>query len=47
MGVWRFIQDQVLGMRWLNELIGGGLSCWGWMWESEWEEAFSFSSMTC
>ncbi len=29
MGVWRFIQDQVLGMRWLNELIGGGLSLLG------------------
>ncbi|MCI8514032.1 MAG: permease [Lachnospiraceae bacterium] len=26
MGVWQFIQDQVLGMKWLNELIGGGLS---------------------
>ena len=29
MGVWRFIQDQVLGMKWLNELIGGGLSLLG------------------
>lgn len=29
MGVWRFIQDQVLGMKWLNELIGGGLSALG------------------
>lgn len=29
MGVWDFIQDQVLGMRWLNELIGGGLSLLG------------------
>ena len=29
MGVWRFIQDQVLGMRWLNELIGMGLSMAG------------------
>ena len=26
MGVWQFIQDQVLGMKWLNELIGKGLS---------------------
>lgn len=25
MGVWKFIQDQVLGMKWLNELIGRGL----------------------
>ena len=22
MGVWDFIQDQVLGMKWLNELLG-------------------------
>lgn len=29
MGVWQFIQDQVLGMKWLNELIGGGLSTLG------------------
>jgi len=29
MGVWDFIQGQVLGMRWLNELIGGGLSLLG------------------
>ena len=26
MGVWDFIQDQVLGMKWLNELLGVGLS---------------------
>lgn len=29
MGVWQFVQDQVLGMKWLNELIGGGLSLLG------------------
>lgn len=29
MGVWDFIQDQVLGMRWLNELIGRSLSLLG------------------
>ena len=29
MGVWHFIQDQVLGMKWLNELIGRGLSMLG------------------
>ena len=29
MGVWQFIQDQILGMKWLNELIGGGLSMLG------------------
>ena len=29
MGVWQWIQDQVLGMKWLNELIGRGLSLLG------------------
>lgn len=29
MGVWQFIQDQILGMKWLNELIGGGLTTLG------------------
>lgn len=29
MGVWSFIQDQVLGMKWLNGLIGDGLSLLG------------------
>lgn len=29
MGVWTFIQDQVLGMKWLNQLIGTGLSALG------------------
>ena len=29
MGVWDFIQDQVLGMKWLNGLIGRGLSVLG------------------
>ena len=29
MGVWQFIQDQVLGMKWLNERIGRGLSMLG------------------
>lgn len=29
MGVWRFVQDQVLGMKWLNEWIGRGLSSLG------------------
>ena len=27
--VWDFIQNQLLGMRWLNELIGMGLSALG------------------
>lgn len=29
MGIWNFIQDQVLGMKWLNEIIGMGLSALG------------------
>lgn len=29
MGVWRFIQDQVLGMDWINKVIGAGLSAVG------------------
>ena len=29
MGVWTFVQDQVLGMKWLNRLIGMGLSALG------------------
>nr|WP_040196108.1 permease [Candidatus Soleaferrea massiliensis] len=29
MGIWDFIQNQVLGMKWLNELIGLGLSALG------------------
>ena len=29
MSVWDFIQDQVLGMKWLNELLGMGLSALG------------------
>ena len=27
--IWQFLQDQVLGMKWLNELIGNGLSMLG------------------
>lgn len=29
MNLWQFIQDQVLGMKWLNELIGAGLTSLG------------------
>ncbi len=29
MGVWQFVQDQLLGMKWLNEVIGSGLSSLG------------------
>lgn len=29
MPVWQFIQDEILGMKWLNEMIGSGLSVLG------------------
>ncbi len=29
MSIWGFVQDQVLGMKWLNEMIGTGLSALG------------------
>ena len=29
MGVWQLIEDHVLGMQWLNEVIGSGLSMLG------------------
>ena len=29
MGVWNFFQDEILGMKWLNRLIGDGLSLLG------------------
>ena len=29
MGVWQFVQDQLLGMKWLNEVIGSSLSALG------------------
>lgn len=29
MGVWQFIQDQILGMKWLNQGVGAGLSALG------------------
>ena len=29
MGIWQFFQDEILGMKWLNRLIGSGLSMLG------------------
>ena len=29
MNIWQFVQNQVLGMRWLSDLIGGGLTALG------------------
>lgn len=29
MGAWQFFQDEILGMKWLNRLIGNALSLLG------------------
>ena len=29
MGVWQFLQGEILGMNWLNRLLGCGLSALG------------------
>lgn len=40
--VWLFIQDQVLGMKWLNSVIGGGLSAIGLDTASRWGGSIQF-----
>ncbi|MBP3305019.1 MAG: permease [Oscillospiraceae bacterium] len=40
--VWRFIQDQILGMRWLNAVIGSGLSALGLDTTSRWGGGIQF-----
>jgi len=47
MGVWDFIQNQVLGLKWLNEIIGSALSALGLDIPPVWAGAYSFSCMTC
>jgi len=42
MGVWDFIQNQVLGMRWLNELIGNGLTAMGLETTDQWVGSVQF-----
>ena len=42
MGVWDFIQNQVLGMRWLNELIGNGLTAIGLETADRWVGSVQF-----
>ena len=42
MGVWKFIQDQLLGMKWLNEIIGAGLSALGLDVTSRWGGSIQF-----
>lgn len=40
--VWLFFQDQVLGMKWLNNLIGGGLSAFGLNLTNRWVASIQF-----
>ena len=40
--VWRFLQDQVLGMKWLNAVIGSGLSALGLDITSRWGGSIRF-----
>ena len=42
MGVWDFIQTQILGMKWLNELIGLGLSALGLDTANRWAGSAQF-----
>lgn len=40
--IWDFFQSQLLGMKWLNELIGGGLSAMGLNLNSRWIGSIQF-----
>lgn len=40
--IWGFFQDQVLGMKWLNELIGGVLSAFGLDTSNRWIGSIQF-----
>lgn len=40
--VWNFIQDQVLGMKWLNEVVGRGISLLGLDTASRWGGSVQF-----
>lgn len=40
--VWQFIQNQILGMKWLNELIGGALTALGVDTASRWGGSIQF-----
>ena len=42
MNVWDFIQNQILGMKWLNAVIGKGLSALGLDTASRWGGSFQF-----
>ena len=40
--IWLFIQNQILGMKWLNEVIGSGLSSLGIDTTSRWGGSIQF-----
>ena len=40
--IWLFIQDQVLGMKWLNAVIGNGLSAVGLDTSTRWGGSIQF-----
>ena len=40
--IWDFIQTQILGMKWLNDLIGSGLSALGLDLENRWVNSAQF-----
>ena len=40
--MWTFIQEQILGMKWLNALIGRGLSALGLDTASRWGGSVQF-----
>ena len=42
----KFIQDQILGMKWLNALIGRELDALGLDTATRWAAVCSFSSLT-
>lgn len=41
--MWTFIQNEILGMQWLNRLIGPVLGRQGWTWGLGWGAVCSFS----
>jgi hypothetical protein len=41
-GVWDFIQSQILGMKWLNDLIGSGLTALGLDTSNRWIGSIQF-----
>lgn len=44
--IWFFFQDQILGMKWLNALIGRGLEALALDPDGLWVGYYSFSCMT-